>query len=328
MHSDFSAELCEAHERAARLKRADAMLRQMRYDKKILEQNVYEYKQELARLGLDVYKLETKGGSLLNSLLGASESRIQRERGEALKAKMKCSQAERELRELESCIADLEAEKQRLEGAEANYAQLYEQRRQALLKEHVGEAARVMELTEDINNLKAGLKDISEAISAGENAMRYLTSAHRNLSKAKSWGSYDMAGGKLRSHMGKYNHVDSAVIDVGIAQTAIDKFRAELADLDIALGEPLMNVGLTRFERMADMFYDRLITDWYAQTRIEGSLGSVTVTKEDVQNTLNMLKTLEFQDKRRLAELQSKLDAIVLGKNRKMLSSNVKGYLE
>lgn len=328
MHSDLSKELCEAHERAARLKKADAMLRQMRHDKKILEQNAYEYKQELARLGFDVYKLETKGASLLNSLFGASEQRIQKERAEALKARMKCSQAERELRELETCIADLESEKQRLGGADAQYALLYEQKKQALLKQHGGEAERVMELTEDINNIKVGLKDIREAIAAGENAMRYLTSAHRNLSKAKSWGSYDMAGGKLRSHLGKYNHVDSAVIDVGIAQTAIDKFRAELADLDIYIGEPFMNVGLTRFERMADMVYDRLITDWYAQTRIEGSLGSVAFTKDDVQNTLNMLKALELQDRRRLAELQSKLDAIVLGKNHRMLSSNIKGFLE
>lgn len=329
MHEDITTAILKAHDRAVRAQNIDVTLKQMRSGMQHLSHKVLEYKRELAKESLDVYKLETHSiGSFFHSVMGTREARLQKERGDAVKARQKCSQAEKELRELETCISDLEAEKELLMDANAEYERLYEQKRQMLLKENGSDSERILELTLDISSLKDGLRQIHEAVAAGENAMRYLSSAHRNLTKAKSYGTYDMAGGKLRSHIGKYTHVDSAAIDVGIAQTAIDKFREQLAGLNISLNDSGMSVALSPALRATELFYDRLVTDWYAQTRIEGSLGSVTVTREDVQNTLNMLKTLEFQDRRRLTELQSKLDSIVLGKSRRQLADNIKGYLK
>lgn len=339
MQDDLSSRLARAFEGAARYKKIAATLKQLRLDKDRLEQLIPQYKQEFAKENLDVYKLETSGvSSFFHSVFGSLDEKLQKERGEAAKAKLKCRNAEKELEELSGCIEALEAEMLSLQGCGEEYARLYGQKKQLLLQEHGLLAERIMELTGDINNSKAALKKIKDAVTAGEDARRYLSSAYDNLRKAETLGVFDMAATgnnrnfyvEMMAGVDKYNHIDSAALDSSIAQTALTKFQSELSALDIDICNPDTPLVAGQLMRFSDIFLDTLTMDWYAQKRINSSIRCVSMTKDEVQQKVTMLKTLEFEEQRRLRELQSKLDYIILGlkPGQKTLSGNINGYIE
>jgi hypothetical protein len=266
------------------------------------------------------------------------KKKLQKERGEALMARHKCRQAEKELEELNAFIESLETEKKKLEGCEAEYTRLYKQKLQIMIWEHGPLAERIMELVEDLSNAKTLLKNIQEAITAGEDAKRYLGSAQDNLRKAEMLAVYDMANTRKSGEMltgiiagyDKYNHIESAAIDAGIAESAISGFKSRLADIDIKISNMVMSFNPNKRMRHRDIWHDRMMRDWYVQKSIEGSLSSVNISKEDVQEKVTMLKTLEFETQRRLNELKSKLDYIVLGRkpDKEDLSESIKDLLE
>jgi hypothetical protein len=337
MQEEIYGRLGKVYEGAARCKKIESMLAQMRLDKRKLEETLPELKRALAKENLDVYELETGGASSFFSSVFGKEKSLNKERAEALMARLKCRQVEKELKEINECMESLEAERKKLEGCGAEYRRLYKQKLQIMLRKHGPSAERIMELVEDINNAKSFLKEIKEAITAGKNAMRYLRSARHDLEKAESRGIYDMAHGRKNNSLigkfvefEKYGHIENAAIGAGIAQSAINSFKSELADIDIKISNPDMDFKTGKFVRFADIFFDSLAIDWYAQKRIEGSLNQLNMSKEDVQEKVTMLKTLEFETQRRLNELKSKLDHIILDSkpDQEELSESIKKILE
>ena len=340
MSDDLSARLREAHDKAARCKQIEVELNHMRLDKVALEHQLMEYKEALAKEGLDVYKLETKNlGSLFHSVMGDLDEKLKKQRGEAMKARLKRDQTQKRLAELNAHMEALRAEKARILESEAEYKRLYKQKMIELLDTHGELAERIMDLAEAIVTSKIMLKNIREAVAAGEEAVRNIGNAYWQLEKAKSWGTYDMAGTysrgigglvtQLRAGMEKHDHIESAAMNVNIAQIAIDRFKSKLSALHIALNGPNAGIETKRFEKFADIFVDGMITDWFTQMRVNNSLHAVTTTKGDIESKLNMLKVLEFEEQRRLAELRASLDAIVLGgRRRQRLSSGIYGYIK
>jgi hypothetical protein len=340
MSDELSARLREAHDKAARCKQIEAMLSQMRLDKVALENNLQEYKDALAKEGLDVYKLETKSlSAFFHSAMGDLDETLKKERGEAMKARLKRDQAEKQLTELNTDMEGLNAEKERLLGCEEEYRRLYKQKMLELMNSDVALGERMMELAEAVVSSKIMLKNIREAIAAGEEAVRYVGNACWQLEKAKLWGVYDMAGNnsrglggvisQMRAGFEKHDHIESAAMNVNIAQISIDRFRSKLSALHIAWGDTGVGIEPSSCEKFADIFVDGLITDWYTQMHVNNSLHTVSMTKGDMENKLNMLKVLEIEEQRRLRDLRSSLDSIVVGgrKNRK-LSSGIYGYIK
>ncbi len=343
MQDDIYSRLSKAYEGAARCKKIETMLVQMRLEKNKLEEVLPGFKQAMAKENLDVYELESKGASsFLHSVFGDMEKKLKKERGEALIARFKCRQVEKELEEIIACIESLEAERKKLEGCGEEYRRLYKQKLQVLLRKHGPSAERVMELVEDINNAKSFLKEVRDAAAAGKEAMRYLYSAQDNLTKAEQIGVFDMANdgfsnGKTNVMTGmiegcdKYRRIDSAGFEAGIAQSAIEGFKSQLANINMKISNPDIGVVKpSRWLRVFDVGFDKLMVDWYAQKQIGNSLHSVNISIRDVQEKVTILKTLEIETERRMNELKAKLDNIILGlqPDQEHLSENIKSVLE
>lgn len=341
MQDEIYSKLSTAYEGAARCKKIETMIAQMQLEKRKLEEVLPGLKQALAKENLDVYELEGTS-SFLRSVFGDQEKRLQKERGEALMARLKCRQVEKELDEINRCIESLEAERKKLEDCGEEYRRLYKQKLQIMIRENGPLAERIMELVEDIRNAKVFLNEIKEAAAAGEEALRYLRSAQDDLTKAERLGVMDMANdgfskGKTNVLTGmvagydKYNHIDSAGIEAGIAQSAITGFKSQLAAINMKISNPDINIFKPgRFLRRIDIYHDKLMSGWYVQKQIGGSLNLVNMSKRDVQEKVTILKTLGIETERRMNELKSKLDNVILGlkPDQEKLSENIMYMLD
>jgi hypothetical protein len=114
MQGDLTSRLSEAHENSMRYKKVEAVLKTMRQNRPFLEEKVQEYKEAFAKESLGVYKLEEGGlSSFFHSAKGGLNEKLRKERSDAMKARLLCRQAEKELDELDRNIGLLEAEKER-----------------------------------------------------------------------------------------------------------------------------------------------------------------------------------------------------------------------
>lgn len=306
-----NSRLAEAAENVARLKKLDSMLRDLKAQKAELMFNVSDYEKNLGKEELDVDRLEKKSiSALFYSVLGTLDDHRDKERSEALAARLKLEQAQKELETLNARIKELQEQRKALDGCEAEYALAYEQKKQMLIDRHGSAAQSILELSEGINSAKANIKEIDEALAAGQEAQSYLDSAVRSLDKAHGWGTYDLLGGGFIAGSIKHDHMDAAADAAGYAQIAISNFRTELADVNIQANLDLEFGGFGRF---ADIFFDGLITDWYVQDRIENSQTSVYSAKAQVSNYISRLNLLRIKEQQDLSQRQAELDALILG---------------
>lgn len=311
MEDELTGRLSEAYQGILRLKKIGSMLYDLHQQKQELEAAIASYKTMCVKETADVQKLE-KGGvsALFYSALGTLDKRLDKERAEELAARLKLEQAQNEAAETQKRIDELSQERGQLSWCEKEYAMLYEQKIQVLLDAHGSASNRILSLTESINRAAADIKEIAEALAAGEDAAYHFERAKESLGKAENWGVYDMLCGGFIATAIKHERIDEAADEAACAQTALNCFRTELADVHV---ESNINIGFTEFSRFADFFFDGLIADWYAQGQIEDSLESVTSAAYDVSVQLSRLKKLEAQEQSRIKGMQRELDALIMG---------------
>ena len=76
-------------------------------------------------------------------------------------------------------------------------------------------------------------KEISEAISAADDALYQLRAADKRLKSARNWGLVDIfgGGGGLISGIAKHSKMSSAKREIDEARFALQKFSRELRDV-------------------------------------------------------------------------------------------------
>ena len=307
---DVRRELSEAFERVARYRRTGELLKKLRFDEETLAQRLQVLAAELAKEDADVGKLEA--GSVSGAfymLLGTYKKHLDKERAEWLAAQLKHSETTQALADTQSRIAELEAQRALLEGCEQAYAALYAQKTQLLLQSGGEAAQRIMSLIEEAERTKAKLREIGEALSAGQYAAAKLQAAVSDLEEAEGWGEFDMFGGGMIVSAVKHNHIDDAADAAREAQLALDRFNTELADIQIVpLGEVSIGDGL----RFADTFFDGLIVDWIAQRGIVQSLDGVARAKANVELALERLEGMANGEEARQHALEDELVKLVM----------------
>lgn len=78
----------------------------------------------------------------------------------------------------------------------------------------------------------AAIREIDEAIRAGERALDSLREAKNQLNSARNWGIYDMIGGGLISSMIKHSKIDQANEWMDQANRDLRCFAKELRDVE------------------------------------------------------------------------------------------------
>ncbi|MCM1188448.1 MAG: hypothetical protein NC541_04015 [bacterium] len=131
-------------------------------------------------------------------------------------------------------------------------------------------------------------KEITEAMQAGQEALRYLNQAKDCLNSAGNWGLLDMFGGGLISTFVKHSKMNDAEELVQQARSALKRFQRELTDVD-NVSEFHIETG--DFLTFADYFFDGLIADWLVQSRINDA-------KKQVDNAIRRVTYIMDQLRR------------------------------
>ncbi len=273
----------------ARRKQLDAQIEELHRQRGERQAKVDETAQSFRKEQDDVDKLE-KGGvhAFLLTLIGHKEERLDKERREALAAKLQYDQARSDLEYLENKLNGLIRERDGLRDAPEQLEALWTEKAE-LVKAMGGQTgARLVELDRQLSGVTHQQKELEEALSAGENAKRLLGQVQDDLDSARSWGTWDMLGGGLIATMAKHDRLDSAQSSIRAAQRALSDFRTELADVS-QLQVPNIQIG--EFATFADYFFDGIFSDWYVQSSIKTAQEGVSEVHMKLTAALRDLET-------------------------------------
>lgn len=284
---NLNRDLAEARDR---LRQAEALRRRLRTvegDLRAQRNRLEPLKLKMTLEAADVKRLEGLSlPALFYTLLGSKELQLQKERQEALAAKLRHDEASYAADALADLARQCREELEGLADAEVRYRQLLDEKEQQL-KGRPDAAARLLELSNRVGGARADLRETEEAHAAGLKARRSLEIVVEQLQKAESWGAWDLWGGGAFATSMKHSHLNDARAEVHLAQHHLRRFDQELRDI----GEPLeASLEMGAFTQFADWFFDGLLIDWVVQKRIQESLLAATKAAAQVSRRLQPLE--------------------------------------
>lgn len=134
------------------------------------------------------------------------------------------------------------------------------------------------------------IKEINEAISAGQNALYAIGEAEKHLGSARGLGVWDMLGGGLLSGLLKHSQVDKAQEYVNQAQTALQRFQRELQDVNMHIDYGVKFDGASK---AIDLLFDNILVDALIQSRIKETQENLKQSKMQVQQALQRLQQMK-----------------------------------
>ena len=132
-------------------------------------------------------------------------------------------------------------------------------------------------------------REITEAIQAGQEALRCLNDAKSCLSSAGNWGIVDMVGGGLLTTYIKRSKMKDADALVQQARISLKRFQRELMDVDTI---PEFHLETGDFLTFADYFFDGIVADWLVQSKINEAKNQVDNAIQRVNYLLSQLRHL------------------------------------
>ena len=134
------------------------------------------------------------------------------------------------------------------------------------------------------------IKEIREAIDAGNLTLMYLNNAKNELSSASNFGIADLLGFDLIGGIGKHMKIDKAKQQMEMAKNQVIAFQRELKDVSAVVN---FQVNISEFLTLADFFFDGLIADFWVQSKIgeaknqiDNAIYQVNVIVSDLQRML------------------------------------------
>ena len=309
MFEEINKELRRLQEGIDRWHRADNMLKELYSQLRQQEEKRFILKIGSEKKNLDVEKLSRMSLiALFYTILGSRENSLRR-RGQALAAELKYNDILRQIDYINIKISELEAERSRYSNYQKEYDQLFRKKYEMLKNSNSANAEKIIQLERDISKNHTDLKEILEAISAGNRVLNALDRVARSLDRAESWGMWDMFGSSgLLTNMAKHGHIDDARDAASEVQSLLNTFRAELADVQIT---SQISIDISGFTKFADFFFDGLITDWIVQRKIHDSQNSVMEVRDQVNRVMHRLRDMEYKTNNEINSLKNKLNEIV-----------------
>jgi hypothetical protein len=311
MIEELRAKLSDISARLARGKKIDSMLRAMQNEERELARHERDLKAVLSREEDDVSRLErTTATSLLYSLLGKKVERLDKEQQEAYAAKLKYDAAVRQLDDCRARMAELRKERDSLACCSGQYEQIFAELK-GQLREDPSYAEKFCDLERRSGETAGQLRELDEAVSAGNAALEQIERIENCLGSAGRWGTWDLIGGGLISDMAKHSKLDEAQAGAEHLQVLLSRFHAELADVRLDAQMGALNIG--GFLRFADYFFDGLIADWSVLSRIRESQESVCRMKRQVNDVLARLRAVKAARAAEKADMEKQISELVTG---------------
>jgi hypothetical protein len=275
------------------------------------QESLIDRRSKLSQLGAilereikDVRRLEGLSlTGLFYTILGSKDQQLEKERQEYLAAKLKYDECGQAASAIESEMSFIELRIRSLGNLEARYAALMAEKEELIATTDNPVLKKCIDLSEQVADLQSNIKEMNEAISAGEAVIEGLGNVIKSLNSAESWGTWDMLGGGMIVTAIKHSRIDDARSWISHVQHSLRHFQRELTDVNIRRGG-ISEIDMGGFETFSDYFFDCLITDWVVQGKIKDSLRNAEQMLERIQNIV-----IEMQAK--LEGLQERVGAVM-----------------
>lgn len=300
MFEDLNARMAELKEKGRNQEKWQRRLKDLQQELSGLQEERNRWQTKLAAEEEDVRKLSAMSlSNLLATVLGNKAEKLDREQREVLEAKVMYDAADAAVRDMEREISDIERRLLDLGSWRNEYERVFQAKERQILEEN----QELRELAEREAALTVELKEVVEAVRAGQLALHDLNAAEEDLRSAKNWGTYDMLGGGMLSTHIKHGRIDEAMSHLHTARQSLQRFKRELSDVGASISTNLEIGGLLKF---SDYFFEDFFSDWLVQGRINDSLDQVRNQTSAVSEVQRELETAKRKLESERAEVHRK----------------------
>ncbi|GAA1801024.1 hypothetical protein GCM10009811_25930 [Nostocoides veronense] len=260
---------------------------------------------QLASESADVERLEGVSLSrLFGSIRGSRLGDLERERAERDAASIAYDAAVRDRDRLTEQLSDV----RRRRIALGDVSQTYDAAVAAYSME-ASELGRdggrdLFAITQRLAAARSRLRELDEALAAGDGAARDLDAALKVLGSADGWSTYDtfLGGGMLSSAI-KRDKIDDASALLSRAAASIERFRRESADVGDV---PVPDLSLSNGLRTLDVWFDNIFTDLSVRGKIKEALDGARRSAALVSRSMSLLSDTRGQS---LVEIERLVEA-------------------
>ncbi|KRE47459.1 hypothetical protein [Paenibacillus sp. Soil724D2] len=246
------------------------------------------WEEQLIKEKRDVEKLKTRSfTSFLYDLMNKKAEKLAVEEQELLELKFRYNEAVRRRDHLEQEIQEMRNKLHSVRFWDIEVEDLTLRIESYIHANDSEKSGQLRELSERIAEFQLQIKELKEALSAGESVLKYLQLAADSLRSARNWGTYDMLGGGMLSTHIKHGKIDEAMDHVHAAQSRLSRFEKELKDVHMTLS---IDSHISGFLKFSDYFFDGLLTDWLVQGKIHETSKQVEDKSMEVNRICNELE--------------------------------------
>lgn len=244
----------------------------------------------------DVEKLEAQSfTTFLRTMIGTYDKKLYEEKQEQIQAKLRLDEtsalyleSREELTRLNDEISllknELDSMKEKLRATDPTFQETLSQKEEQCL---------VME---------AEIREISEALNAGQSVLNSLDSTLEQLDSADSLATWDMFTDSFLVDMFKYDKIDKAEEELFYLEGLIERYRKELKDVD--LNNVLDYESLGQMRRMFDVFFDNIFSDWSTKDTIQRNIENLDTIQLEVTRIQKQLRERKASLENQLQELR------------------------
>lgn len=274
------------------------------------QREIERHELDLQNMRKQLNKLETFSFvNLFREWSGKKDELIEQNMDHVAVSELKLIEAQLTFEDLQDEQIDLI---QKLNAINESYiAQQLEQineRKQQWFQQHAPEIANQLnDILRQELLCKQLVKEIDEAMEAGNMALSKLTDAGAALHEAHSYSTWDtfLGGGFMATALKheKLNKTNSYIHD---AQMALQRFHNELLDVK-EIRHDTLEINTDGFVLFTDYFFDNIFTDWSIHSKITTSMNQISRVIDDVANTIRELEQkLSVTMKKEIALIQEK----------------------
>lgn len=286
----LNEQLRQLQEKVARKSQLQARISGLRGQRSVLLDKVAELEKIALREEADVTRLEGRSlAAFFYNVVGKMDEKLDQERREAYAARVKYDAAARELKAVEDDLWNCTREMDSLALCEDHYRMCLEEKAAAIKASGSADGLEILRLETAIQMAECQLKELHEAVDAGQSALFMTKNVLSSLDSAEDWGTWDLFGGGLLADLAKHEELDNAQATIEKLQIQLRRFRTELTDVKV---DANVQISVEGFARFADFFFDGLFADWAVMDRISQAQSQVRKTRGQIENVLQQLREL------------------------------------
>lgn len=308
--SEYGEKVRILKEKVLRKAHLEKLLEELEIQRADLEDKVYRYGLTKAREQKEADRLEGRSlTAFVYTVIGKKEEKLEKEQREAKEAAVRYDAAARELDAVKSDIERYGAELLSLKTCEAELESALASAVAEIKGSDKPEREEILRLEQERAVLLNKLRELDEAVAAGDAAHKTVSEIKIKLDKAVNMGEWDLFGGGVLPDIMKHGYLDEAQGLVETLQTELRRFKTELADVQFDADFRINEDGFLRF---ADYFFDGFFVDLASLRKIEKSRDYVLSVKRDLENVLNAVVEEQMKVDAELAALKEKLEALII----------------